>query len=81
MRDLVTQKKNKRLSAVKCCGWLSGAGTGTGTEITGINEKTQIFRGLTAGKLKMSSKMIGGPYVLLTLTLSWQRSIVRLLMI
>ena len=36
IRALVIQKKNKRLSAVKFCGWLSGAGTGTGTgaEIT-----------------------------------------------
>ena len=47
MRALVIQKKNKRLSAVKFCGWLSGAGTGTGAEITGTIEKTQIFRGLT----------------------------------
>ena len=81
MRALVIQKKNKRLSAVKFCGWLSGAGTGTGAgaEITGTIEKKQIFRGLTGkDSVEQNDRR---PYVLKTFTLSWKRSIVRLLMI
>ena len=43
------------------------------------SKKPRYFEGSRA-KIP-SSKMIGGPYVLKTFTLSWQRSIVRLLMI